>query len=155
MKRITSFTVDHDTIVPGFYVSRIDGDVITFDLRTRTPNKGDYMDNLTIHSVEHMMATLLRNSAQSEQVIYFGPMGCQTGFYLLMRDTSPADAFALTCRCLADAVAYTKEMPGNTRKECGNYQNLDMAAAKQECARYLDALICNEKFSERKDFSYE
>ncbi|MBQ7378461.1 MAG: S-ribosylhomocysteine lyase [Clostridia bacterium] len=155
MKQITSFTVDHDTIIPGFYISRIDGDVITFDLRTRIPNAGDYMDNLTMHSVEHMMATLLRNSEASERVIYFGPMGCQTGFYLLMRNTSPSDAFALTCRCLADAIAYMGEMPGNKRKECGNYQNLDMNAAKRECKRYLDALINCEKFSERKDFSYE
>ena len=66
-----------------------------------------------------------------------------------------ADAFALLCRCLADAIAYEGEMPGNKRKECGNYQNLDMTAAKVECKRYLDALIGNEKFSERKDFSYE
>ncbi len=155
MKKITSFSVDHDTIVPGFYISRIDGDIITFDLRTRTPNAGDYMDNLTMHSVEHMLATLLRNSEDSERVIYFGPMGCQTGFYLLMRDTAPADAFALLCKCLADAIAYTGEMPGQARKECGNYQNLDMAAAKAECARYLNALMDNEKFCERKDFSYE
>ncbi len=155
MKRITSFTVDHDTITPGFYISRIDGDVITFDLRTRTPNAGDYMDNLTMHSVEHVLATLLRNSPDSERVIYFGPMGCQTGFYLLMRDTAPADAFALLCQALADAIAYKGEMPGNKRKECGNYQNLDLAAAKAECERYLHALMDNEKFCERKDFSYE
>ena len=155
MKKITSFTVDHDTITPGFYISRIDGDVTTFDLRTRTPNAGDYMDNLTMHSVEHVLATLLRNSEASDRVIYFGPMGCQTGFYLLMRDTSPADAFALLCSCLADAIAYKGEMPGNKRKECGNYQNLDMSAAKIECKRYLDALVGNEKYSERKDFSYE
>ena len=155
MKLITSFTVDHDKVIPGFYISRIDGDVTTFDLRTRTPNAGDYMDNLTMHSVEHMLATLLRNSPDSERVIYFGPMGCQTGFYLLMRDTSPADAFALLCKCLADAIAYEGEMPGNKRKECGNYQNLDLSAAKAECSRYLHALMDNEKCSERKDFSYE
>ena len=155
LKRIASFSVDHDKIREGIYVSRIDGDVITFDLRTRTPNAGDYMDNLTMHSVEHMLATLLRNSEDSERVIYFGPMGCQTGFYLLMRDTAPADAFCLLCRCLSDAVAYTGEMPGNKRKECGNYRNLDMNAAKCECARYLGALMDNEKFCERKDFSYE
>ena len=155
MKRITRFTVDHDTITPGFYISRIDCDVITFDLRTRTPNAGDYMDHLTMHSVEHVLATLLRNSPDSERVIYFGPMGCQTGFYLLMRDTAPADAFALLCQCLADAIAYKGEMPGNQRKECGNYRNLDLAAANAECERYLHALMNNEKLCERKDFSYE
>ena len=73
IKQITSFSVDHDFIVPGFYVSRRDGDVNTYDLRTRRPNCGDYMDNLTMHSVEHMLATFLRNSEYSDRVIYFGP----------------------------------------------------------------------------------
>lgn len=85
MQRITSFSVDHDYIVPGMYVSRIDGDITTYDLRTRKPNCGDYMDNVTMHSMEHMLATFLRNSDAAEDVIYFGPMGCRTGFYLLMR----------------------------------------------------------------------
>ena len=155
MERITSFQVDHRKIVPGMYVSRIDGDITTFDLRVKKPNAGDYMSHLEMHTTEHMIATFIRNSDVSENIIYFGPMGCQTGFYLLMRDTSPADAFCLLCRCLSDAVAYTGEMPGNKRKECGNYQNLDMNAAKRECARYLGALMDNEKFCERKDFSYE
>ena len=83
--RIASFSVDHDFIVPGMYISRIDGDVTTYDLRTRKPNSGDYMDNVTMHTVEHMMATFLRNSAIAGDVIYFGPMGCRTGFYLLVR----------------------------------------------------------------------
>ena len=87
MKRIASFSVDHDAIVPGMYVSRIDGDAVTYDLRTRKPNCGDYMSNLTMHSVEHMLATLLRNSECGDEVIYFGPMGCRTGFYLILRDT--------------------------------------------------------------------
>ena len=85
MQRITSFSVDHDYIVPGMYISRIDGDITTYDLRTRKPNCGDYMDNITMHSMEHMLATFLRNSDAAEDVIYFGPMGCRTGFYLLMR----------------------------------------------------------------------
>ncbi|MCI6647677.1 MAG: S-ribosylhomocysteine lyase, partial [Oscillospiraceae bacterium] len=75
MKRIASFSVDHDAIVPGMYVSRVDGDAVTYDLRTRKPNGGDYMSNLTMHSVEHMLATLLRNSERGDEVIYFGPMG--------------------------------------------------------------------------------
>lgn len=74
MQRITSFSVDHDYIVPGMYVSRIDGDITTYDLRTRKPNCGDYMDNVTMHSMEHMLATFLRNSDAAEDVIYFGPM---------------------------------------------------------------------------------
>ena len=96
MKQITSFTVNHDYITPGIYISRIDGDITTFDLRTRTPNAGDYMDNLTMHSVEHMLATFLRNSEDSDRVIYFGPMGCQTGFYLLTRNVDAKEVFEQT-----------------------------------------------------------
>ena len=73
MQRITSFSVDHDYIVPGMYISRIDGDITTYDLRTRKPNCGDYMDNITMHSMEHMLATFLRNSDAADDVIYFGP----------------------------------------------------------------------------------
>ena len=142
MKKITSFSVDHDTIVPGFYISRIDGDIITFDLRTRTPNAGDYMDNLTMHSVEHMLATLLRNSEDSERVIYFGPMGCQTGFYLLMRDTAPADAFALLCKCLADAIAYMILVSSVPAQRTQIEFTISLAADGH------DAVICRYKLSD-------
>ena len=80
MERIASFTVDHTKLKPGIYVSRVDGDVTTYDLRTRTPNAGDYMDNVTMHTVEHLFATYVRNSRIGKDVIYFGPMGCRTGF---------------------------------------------------------------------------
>lgn len=78
IRRITSFTVDHRLIVPGMYVSRRDGNITTYDLRTRRPNAGDYMDDCTMHSVEHMFATYIRNSAIGQSIIYFGPMGCRT-----------------------------------------------------------------------------
>lgn len=141
MEKIASFRVDHDYILPGMYVSRIDGDVITFDLRTRRPNCGDYMDNITMHSIEHLMATLLRSGSLAERVIYFGPMGCQTGFYLLMRDVSPREAYEETVRVLREAASFDGDMPGANRKECGNYQNLDLGCAKKECAVYLNALV--------------
>ena len=97
MERIKSFEIDHNLLDPGFYISREDGDVITYDLRTRKPNMGEYMDNATMHSLEHMFATMVRNSAVSDQVVYFGPMGCQTGFYLLVRDAvKPMEVFELT-----------------------------------------------------------
>lgn len=80
MNRIKSFTINHNLLMPGFYISREDGDVITYDLRTRKPNAGDYMDNATMHSLEHMFATYIRNSEMGNEVVYFGPMGCQTGF---------------------------------------------------------------------------
>lgn len=150
MNKITSFTVDHDKITPGIYISRIDGDITTFDLRTRTPNAGDYMDDLTMHSVEHMMATFLRNSAIKESVIYFGPMGCQTGFYLLTRDILPETVLETVKKCLKMTVEYSGDMFGAERKECGNYKNLSLDAAKKECARYLTALESKEN-----DFKYE
>ena len=154
MQRITSFSVDHDFIVPGFYVSRRDGDVNTYDLRTRRPNCDCYMDNLTMHSVEHMLATFLRNSEYSDKVIYFGPMGCQTGFYLLMRDVSDSEAYALTKKVLKATVDHEGTMFGAERKECGNYKNLDLAAAKAECEAYLNALLEREKVK-GEDFSYD
>ena len=154
MKRITSFSVDHDYIVPGFYVSRRDGDINTYDLRTRRPNCDCYMDNLTMHSVEHMLATFLRNSEYSDRVIYFGPMGCQTGFYLLMRDVSDSEAYALTKKVLRQTIDHAGEMFGAERKECGNYKNLDLASAKAECAAYLAALTEREKMK-GEDFSYD
>ena len=150
MKQIASFSVDHDKIRPGIYISRIDGDITSFDLRTRTPNAGDYMDNITMHSVEHMLATLLRNGEIGSHVIYFGPMGCRTGFYLLTRDLAPATVLEALKKALAATVAHEGEVFGATRKECGNYKELNIDAAKRECAAYLKVL---QEY--KGDFSYE
>ena len=97
VEKIASFRINHDVLKEGIYVSRVDGDVTTYDLRTRRPNLGDYMDNLTMHSLEHMFATLVRSSKIGERVVYFGPMGCQTGFYLLVRDADNAEVLAVVC----------------------------------------------------------
>ena len=86
MKKITSFTVDHTKINEGMYISRIDGDITTYDLRMRKPNAGDYITVSAMHTMEHMFATYVRNSDIGADVIYFGPMGCRTGFYLLVRN---------------------------------------------------------------------
>ena len=144
VKRIASFSVDHDFIDPGIYVSRIDGDITTYDLRTRRPNAGDYMDNLTMHSVEHMIATYIRGGAIGEDVIYFGPMGCQTGFYLLVRDRSPEEVLAALKVALERCALHDGEMFGNTRVECGNYKNLSLDAAREECKGYLEVLSSRE-----------
>lgn len=144
MNRITSFSVDHDKITPGIYISRIDGDITTYDLRTRTPNAGDYMDNRTMHSVEHMAATFLRNSEIKDNILYFGPMGCQTGFYLLVRDIAPKEVLRVLIDCLEGILAYEGPMFGAERKECGNYKNLSLDDAKTECRRYLHILKENE-----------
>lgn len=140
MQKIASFTVDHNLLDPGIYVSRRDGDITTYDLRTRKPNCGDYMDNLTMHSVEHLFATFVRNSAIRDSVIYFGPMGCQTGFYLLTKDVPDERILEITMEILEKIVSYDGEMPGNSAVECGNYRNLNVDAARLECARYLAVL---------------
>ena len=154
MERIKSFEIDHNLLDPGFYISREDGDVITYDLRTRKPNMGEYMDNATMHSLEHMFATMVRNSAVSDQVVYFGPMGCQTGFYLLVRSTvSPMEVFELTKKILADILAYEGPVFGASAIECGNYRNLSLDAAKKECEQYLKVLQAqtNMEFSYPKE----
>ena len=140
MKRIASFDVDHDKIGKGIYISRIDGDIITYDMRTRVPNMGDYMSNITMHSVEHMFATYIRNSEIGDKIIYFGPMGCRTGFYLLVRDTEPSRVGEEVKKVLWKIVNHEGEMFGATRKECGNYRELDLEAAKIEAKAYLEAL---------------
>lgn len=140
MKKITSFTVDHDLISPGIYISRIDGDITTFDLRTRRPNCGDYMDNITMHSLEHMFATFIRNSRIGSGVIYFGPMGCQTGFYLLTRGLDKNVVLDEVKGTLRDIITYRGEVFGASRKECGNYLCLDLACAQKEAVRYLRVL---------------
>lgn len=141
MDRIKSFTINHDVLVPGFYISRVDGDVITYDLRTRKPNAGDYMDNAAMHSLEHMFATYIRNSGMKNDVVYFGPMGCQTGFYLLVRDNqSPKDVFEMTKQVLKQTMDHEGPVFGASAKECGHYENLSLEAAKAEASKYLEAL---------------
>lgn len=144
MNKIASFTVNHDKITEGFYVSRIDGDITTYDMRMRKPNMGDYIDNLTIHSLEHMFATYVRNSEKSEKIIYFGPMGCQTGFYLLVRNESNENVLELVRSVLEKIISHKGEIFGNTREECGNYRNLNLEAAQIEAKRYLDILNSKE-----------
>jgi len=149
IQKIASFTVDHDKLTPGIYVSRIDEDITTYDLRTRTPNAGDYMDNRTMHSVEHMFATFIRNSEISGDVVYFGPMGCQTGFYLLIRNADNEKVLETVIDVLEKILAYEGEVFGASQKECGNYRNLSLADAKLECEKYLSALKSKEN-----DFKY-
>jgi S-ribosylhomocysteine lyase len=140
INKIASFEVDHDKIGVGIYVSRIDGDITTYDLRTRVPNSEDYLDDVTMHSVEHMLATYLRNSAIGENVIYFGPMGCRTGFYLLTRNLSNETVLYELKLALQKTINHQGEIFGGTKKECGNYKCLSLESAKIECKKYLDAL---------------
>lgn len=139
-KKIASFTVDHNKLVPGLYISRVDGNVTTYDLRTRKPNAGDYMDNLTMHSVEHLFATYVRSSEIGSDVLYFGPMGCQTGFYLLVANRDKEEVLNAIEAVLNQIIHHTGAMFGAAAEECGNYRNLNVEAAQLECQRYLDVL---------------
>ncbi|MDE7055377.1 MAG: S-ribosylhomocysteine lyase [Oscillospiraceae bacterium] len=138
MERIASFQVDHNQLQPGMYLSRRDGQVVTFDLRFKKPNTGDLLTNAELHSVEHIIATLLRNSKAKDAVIYFGPMGCQTGFYFLFdgAQLSSKDAVALVKEVFSAGAAFAGEMPGKSPVECGNYINLDVNLARTQCAYY-------------------
>lgn len=149
-QKIESFKIDHNKLSPGIYVSRTDGDIVTYDLRTRKPNMGDYMDNATMHSVEHMIATYIRSSSIGQDIIYFGPMGCQTGFYLLVRNGDNDEVLAVVKETLQKVISHEGEVFGASQIECGNYKNLDIALAKQECRKYLDIL---ESYT--PDFKYE
>ncbi len=141
MKKIASFTVNHDKLQKGMYVSRVDGDVITYDIRMKTPNAGDYLSNGALHTFEHLFATYARNSALSDSVIYVGPMGCRTGFYFLLRDrVSRADALALVRESFAFIEQFEGEIPGSRREECGNYLEHDLPGAKETAADMLRVL---------------
>lgn len=141
MQRIKSFEVDHTKLEPGFYISRIDGDVVTYDMRFCKPNTGVLLDHETMHTAEHMIATYARNSEISESVVYFGPMGCQTGFYLLVRDNVKPEKVVETLKdVLKKIVEHTGEVFGASEVECGNYRTLNLEKAKTACEGYLKVL---------------
>ena len=125
LRKIASFTINHDTLVPGMYVSRVDGDCVTYDLRLKYPNRGDYLAQKPLHTLEHLVATYVRSSPWSDSVVYFGPMGCRTGFYLILRDSvSHEQAIALVKEAFAFSAAFEGEIPGAKKIECGNYLEL-------------------------------
>ena len=140
MEKIASFTVNHNHLTQGMYTSRKDGDIVTYDLRFRRPNREAVLSNAALHTMEHLMATVLRNGELADQVIYFGPMGCRTGFYLLLRDVKPADAIRVTVDALKAVSEWSGEVPGVSEIECGNYREHNLAAAKQEAAAMFDIL---------------
>ncbi len=141
IEKIKSFTVNHDLIDKGVYVSRIDGDVVSYDIRMKKPNAGDYLQPPVAHTIEHLLATYARNSQYAEQIVYVGPMGCRTGFYLLARDSMSKDD---VLRLLGDAFEYIScfsgEIPGGKREECGNYLEHDVEGAKAVAEDMIDVL---------------
>ena len=141
LKKIASFTINHDILTPGLYLSRVDGNDMTYDLRLKTPNQGDYLENGALHTLEHLIATYLRSSRFSDEVVYFGPMGCRTGFYMILRDTLDVpEVIALTREAFQFAAEYEGEIPGAKKRECGNYLEHDLAGAKKEAAAYVKVL---------------
>lgn len=141
MEKIASFTVNHDRLEKGMYVSRTDGDVITYDIRMKKPNGGDYLGNGELHTFEHLFATYARNSEYGGQVIYVGPMGCRTGFYLLLRDAvSGSEAIRLVKGAFGFIRDFEGEIPGSRREECGNYREHDLAGARRTAEDMLKVL---------------
>ena len=141
MDRIASFSVDHDRLEKGMYISRVDGDVITYDIRMKKPNGGDYLGYAELHTFEHLFATYARNSIYRDSVVYVGPMGCRTGFYLLLRDTvSGREAIDLVRQSFSFISAFEGEIPGATRRECGNWLEHDLAGARRTAADMLAVL---------------
>ena len=140
LRKIASFQVDHTRLRRGMYISRVDGDVVTWDIRMKLPNAEPVISNPAIHSIEHLVATYLRSSDLSDGVLYFGPMGCRTGFYLLTRGISNADAIALVRRAFGFLASYDGPLPGASAAECGNWRDHDLVAARAEAARYAPVL---------------
>lgn len=141
MKKIASFTINHDTLEKGMYISRIDGDVVTYDIRMKLPNGGDYLDMDAAHTIEHLFATYARNSGVGEQIIYVGPMGCRTGFYFLVRDSiSHERAIELVRESMAFVRDFEGEIPGSKKEECGNYLAHDLRGAKAIAAEMCEVL---------------
>ena len=151
MQKIESFTIDHLKLQPGLYVSRkdsLDGMcATTFDMRYTAPNKEQVMPTGAIHTLEHLGATYLRNSNIKEKVIYFGPMGCRTGFYLvLFGEAQPKDILDVVVNMQKFIIDFSGDIPGATAIECGNFSDQDLCGAKKYAQKYLDALINDKNF---------
>ena len=147
MEKITSFTIDHLRLLPGVYVSRKDhaGDAVvtTFDIRVTRPNYEPVMNTAEVHTIEHLGATFLRNDpAFKDKTIYFGPMGCRTGFYLLLAgDYSSRDILPLVQKMYEFIRDYQDEVPGASPKDCGNYLDMNLPMANFLAKRYLEQVL--------------
>lgn len=148
MQKIASFTIDHTILPKGMYLSRVDANTVTYDIRTRRPNIEEVMENGAIHTLEHLFATYVRNSEVSDKIVYFGPMGCRTGFYFITLDTlSKEDAIELTKNALEFCADFEGEVPGVSAAECGNYRDHNLEGAKAEAAAMCKVL---KNWSEEK-----
>lgn len=151
MDKIASFKIDHTKLFPGLYVSRKDvkngAMVTTFDMRMTAPNREPPVDVPALHTIEHLAATYLRNSEVKDDIVYFGPMGCRTGCYLLMfGDLKSEDIFPLIVKLCDFVIGFEGEIPGAKKKECGNYSEQNLNMAKYYMSRYKNELIENKRF---------
>ena len=148
MDRIASFTINHLDLMPGLYVSRRDakGDCVTttFDLRITAPNREPVVDTPALHTIEHLAATYLRNSEKKDDVIYFGPMGCRTGFYLILAgDLTSKDILPLIISTFEFIRDFKGDVPGASAKDCGNYLDMNLPMAKYLSKKYLTEVLEN------------
>lgn len=141
MQEIISFAVDHTKLLPGIYYAGTAQGVSTYDLRMRMPNDGDYLDHSTMHSLEHLFAYYIRSGKIGGQIVYFGPMGCQTGCYLLTMPMQHAQVRQAVLDTLDQILAHDGPVPGASTRECGNYRTLSVQAAKAEAERYRGILL--------------
>ena len=149
MKKITSFTIDHIKLIPGVYVSRKDTvgveSITTFDIRMTSPNDEPVKNTAEMHTIEHLAATFLRNHKEfGPKIIYFGPMGCRTGFYLLLAgDYESKDIIDLLREMFVFIADYEGDVPGASAKDCGNYLDMNLPMAKYLAKKYLDEVLEN------------
>ncbi|MDE7164672.1 MAG: S-ribosylhomocysteine lyase [Clostridiales bacterium] len=139
MNKIPSFEKNHNTLMPGLHESGTANGVTTWDLRFKRPNCGDFLEQAALHSIEHMLATILRSSDKKDGIVYFGPMGCRTGFYLLTVGMNRAEVVKLLKQSFTAALELDF-VPGAKQEECGNYLEHDIDGAKAECKKYIEIL---------------
>lgn len=151
MERIASFNIDHLHLFPGLYVSRRDkhGDCIvtTFDMRITAPNREPVIDQPALHTIEHLAATYLRNSSRKDEIVYFGPMGCRTGCYIVMfGDLSSEDIYDTVIEMCDFIIGFEGEIPGAAPKECGNFSEQNLCMCKYYINKYKKELTENKRF---------
>lgn len=151
MERIASFTINHLSLMPGLYVSRRDKrdgcTITTFDMRITAPNREPVVDMPALHTIEHIAATYLRNCVRKEEIVYFGPMGCRTGCYLVMfGDLNSEDVYDLILDMCDFIIAFKGEIPGAKPDQCGNYSEQNLNMAQYYIKKYKDSLINDKRF---------
>jgi S-ribosylhomocysteine lyase len=151
MNKIESFKVDHTKLDIGMYISRVDDDITTFDIRMKKPNNNDYLTNASIHTIEHIFATFVRNTKYEKNIIYVGPMGCRTGFYFITRNLDEQIAIELVLNSFLFIKDFNQEIYGLSAVECGNYLEHDLEQAKKDVLPVIEVL----KNYSKKDLLYK